>query len=71
VPPIWLGYAGFGLLLVFGFGLCVTFFAFFLAEIDGMRLRISKYGIRVFAVTYLQITAIMLILFLMGKAAAS
>jgi multisubunit Na+/H+ antiporter MnhC subunit len=24
VPPIWLGYKGFGLFLVFGFGLAVT-----------------------------------------------
>lgn len=71
VPPIWLGCAGLGLYLVFGLGLAVTFFAFFLAEIDGMRLQLSKFGVRMFAVTYLQITAILLILFLVGKAAAS
>ena len=70
VPPIWLGYAGLGLYLVFGLGLAVTFFAFFLAEIDGMRLQLSKFGVRVFAVIYSQITAVFFMLFLVGKAAA-
>ena len=71
VPPIWLGYVGLGFFLVFGFGFAVTFFAFFFAEIDGMRLRLSKFGVRAFVVTYSQITAVLLILFLVGRAAAS
>ena len=65
----WLCWARF--FLVFGFGFAVTFFAFFLAEIDGMRLRLSKFGVRAFVVTYSQITAVLLILFLVGRAAAS
>lgn len=71
VPPIWLGYVGIELFLVFGFGLPVTFFAFFLAETDGMRLKFSKFGVREFVVTYSQITAVLFILFLVGRAAAS
>jgi hypothetical protein len=71
VPAVWLGYAGFGVLPVFGFGFLVTVFAFFLARIDGMRLRISKGGLRIFAVTYLQITAILFVLFVIGRAAAT
>jgi hypothetical protein len=71
VPAVWLGYAGFGVLPVLGFGFFVTVFAFFLARIDGMRLRISKDGLRIFAVTYLQITAILFVLFVIGRAVAT
>ena len=68
-PPIWLGYAGYSLWLVIGLGLILTFFAFFLAQPDGMMLRLSKHGIRAFTLTYLQITAVLMTFFVIGTVA--
>ncbi len=65
-PPTWLGYAGYSLWLVIGLGFLVTLFAFFLAQSDGMMLRLSKHGIRAFTLTYLQITAVLMTFFFIG-----
>ncbi len=70
VPPIWFGLAGYSLFAVLGFGLLVTSFAFFVAQIDGMRCRVSVHGLKKFGITYLQITAVLLTLYLAGNSAS-
>ncbi|MEP7350924.1 MAG: hypothetical protein ABI668_13380 [Sphingorhabdus sp.] len=70
-PPLWFGYAAYGVTSVMGFGLLATIFAFFLARSDGMKLRLSKRGIKVLAITYMQITGVFLVLFVFGHAAAN
>ena len=68
-PPIWFGFAEYGLFTVSAFGLVVTSFAFLLGKIDGRRLSLSPHGAKKFAVTYFQIMAVLITLYFAGNAA--
>lgn len=69
-PPIWFGYAGYGVSAVIGFGILVTVFAILLARIDGMRFSVSSREIGNFALVDMQITTVLMILYLGGSVAA-